>query len=312
MANNTTIGNYYRIWTGDKNNSSQYYSVLVNEADGSLSASTDPAVAKDSVGNDLLIAPMQSFFVPLTGNSVKFSIGPMSVTKLHKVTALRSSVSQAEQEVLKITAANSRYSAAAVIVHKPGAKELGEGVPKLFAMSGNIPEIYLIQDYKKEIIEINETPQAIPLDIQTKVTGGVLKLTFSGLENFSSKVVLKDTKTGETKTLTPWDNVYSFMNNEGDQKNRFFLLFNDYTGVEKPAPDLISVFAANNRIHVNASSLDPLRSVKIYNSVGQLLESGEQLSVTSYESRFISEKGVYIIQIKTKNNTNITKKIIIY
>jgi hypothetical protein len=316
LENKNTIGTYYRIWLGTSN---QYYSLLVNEADGNLSASTNPAIQGDSLGNDLLIAPMQSFFVPIrsnpdpTENSITFNIASMSKVFPNKLTALRSSNANevSSREILKIKAANSRYSAAAVIIHKPGEKTLGEGVPKLFSPSGNIPEVYLIQDYKKEIIEINETPQAIPLEIKTGVTGSALTLTFSGLENFSSKVILKDTKTGESKMLSATDNVYSFMNYEGDQKNRFFLLFNDYTGIEKPASDLISVFATNNHIFANASSLDPLHSVQIYNSMGQLVEAVEQLSATAYESRYIGEKGVYIIQIKTKNNTSVTKKIII-
>ncbi|GHT62689.1 hypothetical protein FACS189451_07640 [Bacteroidia bacterium] len=308
VANNTTIGQYYRIWQGK---SAQYYSIQV-DGSGNFVVSTDPAA-----GNDTLIAPMQSFFVPIlsatAGNSITFNIVNMSKVMPNKLVALRSFNSNevSSREILKIIAANSRYSASAVIIHKPGEKEPGEGVPKLFSPSGNIPEIYLIQDYKKEIIEINETPQAIPLEIKTMV-GGTLKLTFSGLENFSSKVVLKDTKTGEMKALTPWDNVYSFMNNEGDQKNRFFLLFNDYTGIEKPAPDLISVFAANNRIRMKASSLDPMQSVKIYNAVGQLIESAEPLLATSYESRYISEKGVYIVNIKTKTNMRVARKVIVF
>jgi hypothetical protein len=309
LSNKTTIGQYYRIWQ-----SSQYYSIQV-DVNGNFVVSTDPVLKEDAAGNDTLIAPMQSFFVLILSTpSIRFNIKDMSKVMPNKLVALRSSKPDeiSSKEILKIIAANSRYSASAVIIHKPGEKEPGEGVPKLFSPSGNIPEIYLIQDYKKEIIEINDMPQAIPLEIKTTVTGGDLKLTFSGLENFSSKVVLKDTKTGETKQLSASDNVYSFRNNEGDQKNRFFLLFNDYTGIEKPAPDLISVFAANNRIRMNASSLDPIQSVKIYNFVGQLIESAEQLSAISYESRYISEKSVYIVNIKTKNNMQITKKVIVF
>jgi hypothetical protein len=311
LQNKNTIDKYYRIWMG----TGRYYSVSV-DGNGDIVTSTDDALAEDVAGAEMHIAPMQSFFVPILAApnpaTITFDIASMSVTKPNKTVAMRSFRSDQPNEILKIKAANSRYSAVAVIVHKPGEKELGEGVPKLFSPSGNIPEIYLIQDYKKEIIEIDETAQAIPLEIKTKVIGGNLTLTFSGLENFSSKVALKDTKTGITKKLSASDNVYSFMNSEGDQKNRFFLVFGDYTGIGKPAANLISVYAKQNHIQVNAPSLDPIHSVKIYNSVGQLVESGEQLSATSYESRFIPEKGVYIVHLKTINNTSVAKKVIIY
>ncbi|GHT62176.1 hypothetical protein FACS189451_05900 [Bacteroidia bacterium] len=309
---NGTIGQYYRTWLG----TAQYYTVKVDE-NGNYVTST--SVADTIAGFDMLIPPMQSFFVPVLDNvtgdvNVNFNIANMSKTVIGKSVALRSSHSGNVKEILKITAANSRYSATAVIISQPGVKEkeLGEGVPKLFSPNGNIPEIYLIQDYKKEIIEINETPQAIPLEISTKVTVGDLKLTFTGLENFSSKVVLKDMKTGETKTLSVSDNVYSFMNSEGDQKNRFFLLLNGYTGIDRPAPQYVSVFAANRRVHVEASALDPVRSVAIYNLTGQRVESADGLSASTYESRYMGEKGIYIVQVKTKNNASVTQKVIIY
>lgn len=313
LKNAGLIGRYYRIWLG----TAQYYTVAV-DANGNYEAST---VASDSIkpGDDMLIAPMQSFFVPIrsnaSGNTITFDIDSMSVTKPNKSVAdgvLRSSGTNNAGEILKITAANSRYSATAVVINKPGEKELSEGVPKLFSPNGNIPEVYLIQDYKKEIIEIDGTDQAIPLEIKTKVTGGNLKLTFTGLENFSSKVALRDTKTGETKKLSASDNVYTFMNNEGDQKNRFFLLTGDYTGVNMPSPSMISVHANRNRVNVYASSLDPIRSIKIYNAVGQLVESADRLSETFYQSPFIGEKGVYVVDVRTGNNARITKKVIVY
>ncbi|MDR1729642.1 MAG: T9SS type A sorting domain-containing protein [Prevotellaceae bacterium] len=239
----------------------------------------------------------------------------MSVTRSHKSIALRSSNTTNDREILKVIAANSRYSATAVIINRSEDAELGAGVPKLFSPSGNIPEIYLLQqDYKKEIIEINANTQSVPLGLKTQVTGDTLTLSFLGLARFSPDVFIFDAKTGITQPLTATDNEFKFLNAEGDQEDRFSLLFSygELTGTVQPEDKNIRVHLAGSRtIKASSSSADPIQSVEIYNAQGQLISSRKNLSVTAYEFNHITERGVYLVNIKT-SQVSITKKIIIY
>lgn len=258
---------------------------------------------------------MQSFFVPVlsapAGNTITFDIESMSVAKPNKLTALRNA--SEESDILKITAINSRYSANVAIVNQPDAEVLVEGVPKLFSPSGNIPEIYLLQDYKKEIIEINRKTSSIPLGIKTRVAGETLTLAFQGLESFSSEVSLLDTKTGLTQVLTEENNQFQFLNKEGNQGNRFFLLFSPKgTSIMDPINnENIQVYSADHSIKVYSSPTDLIVSVEIYNIQGQQFLNENNLSAVSYKSKQAIERGVYLVKVKTENNI-ITKKIIIY
>jgi hypothetical protein len=170
-----------------------------------------------------------------------------------------------------------------------------------------------LQDYKKEIIEINRNTSSIPLGLKTTVTGSIVTLKFHGLENFSSDVSVYDAKTEVTQPLTAANNTVEFLNTEGNQEDRFYLLFSpkDRTGLDQRTNNEILAYAADGFIKINSSPIDPIRSVKIYNIQGQVLSDDNNLSVITYESRQTKGKGIYLIEIKTLLNST-TKKVCIY
>lgn len=306
VDNKNSIGNYCRMWTGN----AQYYSLLVDE-NGLLTANT--ALGPNEIEETgTFIAPMQSFLVAhKTSDPVNFNLPNISVTYADKNVNLRRS-SNNEFELLKIISSNSRYSAAAVIVHYPDKEVLDPGVPKLFSPSGNIPEIYFLQDQKKEIIAINRYTHTVPLGIRTDVTGVVTTLKFYGLENFSPTVSIYDAKTGSEQPLSAIDNEFKFLNTEGNTEDRLYLLFSPTVlGMDKVTDTDIRVYAVDGSIRVISSPDDPIESVEIYTMQGQLLSIEKNLSVISMQTRQPKEKGIYPVKVKTKSNTLI-RKVLIY
>ncbi|MCD7972598.1 MAG: T9SS type A sorting domain-containing protein [Candidatus Azobacteroides sp.] len=305
------LGNYFRIWNGA---SAQYYAVAV-DGTGTMIANTNvTAIEDDTQGTDVLISPMQSFFVPLNQSApVSFDSESMSVIARNKQTVLRNQRAD-KPETLKIVASNSRYSSAAVIVNYPEKEEPGKGVPKLFSPSGNIPEIYFAQDYNKEIVEINSSCRSIPLGIRTQIMGDNLTLAFHGLQDFSSTISLYDAETNLTYPLSENDPVFTFLNNEGSQQNRFFLLLTPKNGMGLDSwsdGNSIQIYSTGKVVRVNSSLSDPISSVTIYNLQGQLFSSATHLNTDAFVSEEIGEKGIYLIEVKTKYNS-VVKKIFIH
>jgi hypothetical protein len=217
-------------------------------------------------------------------------------------------------EVLKIVSSNPRYSAAVAIVNYPNKENAGAGVPKLFSPSGNIPEIYLMQDYKKEIVEINRNTRSLPLGIRTTVKGENFTLKFYGLENFSSDVSIYDAKTGLTQALTETQNEFQFLNAEGNQEDRFYLIFSqqdvitDINTNDKAAD--IRVYTADGIVRLASSPEDLIQSVEVYNVQGQLLLSKYHLSAVSYQLGITAGTGVYLVKVQTTQKS-VAKKVII-
>jgi hypothetical protein len=57
--------------------------------------------------------------------------------------------------------------------------------------------------------------------------------------------------------------------------------------------------------------MNQIRAVQIYNSMGKLVESKDAVASASFESRFIGTKGLYVVQVKTKDKV-VSRKIVVY
>jgi hypothetical protein len=300
LDNTSIIQPYFKIWKG-----TSIYTVQVDGQGGYVS--TNPS--DEGIG-DALIAPMQAFFVEsVNGGPLAIKVADVSTTKSGGAT-LRSAVESAG-ESLKIVARSDK-GASAIVLCRESAEE-DSFVPKVFTPFEEMPEIFIAGETAGEIGNISKSLTSLPVGIRA-FDGDAITLTFKGLERLSAEVNLYDSKEDALIPLSASANTYSFVNDESNMRNRFLVLFNEtgitgFTSAETSSA-AVTISRSKGMFTIVASPLDEIRSVKVFNLHGQLIEAQNNLSAVSWEVN-VGEKGVYVIDVITKN-TRCVKKVVNY
>ncbi|MDR0697632.1 MAG: T9SS type A sorting domain-containing protein, partial [Tannerella sp.] len=303
-SNSSVIQPYFRLWNG-----ASLYTVGINEGNSSV-YTTDSEEKEESSGTekDLLIAPMQSFFVEKKGDGATLTIKPSQVSTVKANGAtLRSTASSAE-ELLKVIAQSSGKGSSVII--KRSDNRDGYDIPKVFTFLQEVPELYIVDEQAVEIRDMDKSINSVPLALRA-LDGAGIALTFVGLNTLTEEVSLYDAKENRTVSLSETANTYSFTNDIAFN-NRLLLLFAPKTPTDLKQLDDndLLILYRDNTVQLVASPLDRIQTVKIYNVQGQLVMERNNLSMVVYDIS-IDVKGVYIVDVLTAHSRSI-KKIVNY
>ena len=177
-------------------------------------------------------------------------------------------------------------------------------------LQGYAPQFYAVGGNNKlstDALPPNTTE--IPLSfIKNASTHFTIKA--EGTDNLipAEKVYLKDLKTGAS-TLLNKHPEYQFTSNEGDNPQRFMLLFAPVGIRENIVNNKIKVFSVNNRVEIRSEEAISA-SVNIYNVTGQKIAASVMHNQKSASVKVTNFRGFAVVSII--GNTFIsTKKIVI-
>jgi hypothetical protein len=300
--NSSVIEPYFRLWNG-----SALYTVAI---EGSNVLTTDYNSSSGATGSaaDLLIAPMQSFFVEKKGESANLTIIPDNVSTVKAGGAVLRSATPPAEGLLKVIARSSGKGSSVVIKRSENQDEYN--IPKVFTFLQEVPELYIVDEQAIEIKGMDKSHNSVPLALRA-LDGAEISLTFAGLNTLTESVSLYDAKENRTVSLSETANMYS-LTNDVAFNNRLLLLFapSGPVDVKSLSGDDLLVLNKRDRVQIVSSPLDRIQSVKIYNLQGQLITENNNLSAVVFDIP-INGKGVYIVDVVTEHLRSI-KKIVNY
>lgn len=309
-CNKGRIHNYYYVYDGEQ--------VLAYYPDRNISTLNGGGdIYDDQINANGYIIPSQAFFVDPIMEGLEFDVNlNAAMTEVNPAILQRMSLRNGEDaaSILKVSAENSDYKSTAVIICNNHSNS-GGGVPKIFSDKKSIPEIYIKQDgILKSIVEIGERKSTIPLGIKTNRRNTNITISISGIEEFNMNydLYLYDSTLEIKKKLSISDFSYTFFNKEGNQPDRFYLLFSSPdTGInQKEEQEEILIHVTDNILRVVSPQTTTLQKINIYNIQGQILNSYTDINDFIFQNSIELESGVYLIEVNT-NNGIYNKKIII-
>lgn len=296
LNQNAGFESHYYIWDGN----------TFDAFDAGDQISTQPGIWSDNA----LIAPMQSFIVEKKNRTNK--ITSIAFTPAMSVTApvgnrLRSDVVSPVLNV-EVFREDVRESGAALMLNSNDAC-----IATLFSEENTDPAVVFFRknDAAFSILKkrtLDEKGEEIGI-----LTGktGTLTLRFNGVENVAGdqKLYLEDRLKGRLHDLTK-DPEYTFETVTTGVKGRFFLKAEGgFTGIDELSGSEIKVYANEGTVSVSSGTDDPINSIYVYNVLGQLIFSQQNLNVSHQEFNLKGTQSV-VVKVKTRNNIY-TQKLLI-
>jgi hypothetical protein len=187
---------------------------------------------------------------------------------------------------------------------------------KLYGADG-APQLYTVAA-DNEKLAINSLPYlstayTVPLYFEQKSTASV-NFTFSNIENFNPNVsiYLQDLKTNQTIDLR-LQNTYTFNHAEGNDANRFKVIFGGSIGIDEPEAEPNRMWISDNVLYVNAPEYSGKEAkLTIYSMTGQVIMRktftvGELSSVDLGSIK----SGAVVARLTTIGNLLTTKGVLI-
>lgn len=160
--------------------------------------------------------------------------------------------------------------------------------------------------------------KVIPLNL--KASGSFnYTIQITEMEHFddSQEVYLKDNVTGDYFNLRN-NQIYEFSSDAGEFANRLEVVFQNesesLSQIDETLEELYFYFAngRNKIVVLNPNNIE-LKHIEVYNILGQSVYKNNNIYQATYNEFELNNLGAgnYIIQLTTKDNTSLTKKIII-
>ena len=282
---------------------------LVSDGMQSINLSKDPS---DSIGKNVAVAPLQSFFVKTKEDNIK-SLRVSFNTDMQKlgspVSADGSLLRSIDApHILTLTAGEEGKQSTARIAMRNGADDEfadNEDAELLLDSNlGDIPAIYTVAGTQTASVNVRSNFVHIPIGVYSPNNGDV-PVTVSVGADFAD-LSLYD---AENKTTRPLVGDESSFTLEGNCHGRYFLC-GTYTATaneELLAADVISIYSPKRgEVIVTASA--PLQSIRVYTLDGKLYTARADVNMDVV--RLTLPAGIYAVQAMTQD-ANKTDKVIV-
>lgn len=299
-STNNISGGYY-IWEGNS-----FYAF-------------NPSVFTDDPNE---IPPMQAFVVNKTGkiNSFIFNMdmAVKSPSPANKGLGLRSATLADNPAMVRMDVLSDNVIHSSIrLKYDPLAKNAyseRKDMWTLFSANMKTPAVlYALLDGKAASIRtLGDLTEPVELGIRTSQKG-VLTLRLSDTEAWDDYyyIYLEDHLSGVLQDMkeTP---EYTFDNQTGNVEGRFVLRFSDVplSNESIATSSCISIYQVNNTVKVESLISDPIRTVKIYSIVGELLHEKNRVEANTYSVDLPFRSQVVIVAVTTEH-ANKNSKIIL-
>ncbi len=157
----------------------------------------------------------------------------------------------------------------------------------------------------------NQNTEPLQLRVATAGTYSISIDHVEGLFTGNQEIFLKDNLTGTVHNIK--ESPYTFTTATGTFTNRFEIVYtNEMLGADNPVIDANSVvvYKEGNNIVVNAGNIE-MKSVTIFDMRGRMVYSNTNVNATQTVAENLQvEQQVLIVQIITKENAKVSKKIL--
>ena len=248
------------------------------------------------------IPPMQGFMVHVN-DAAGGSLTIDASDRIHGTTNWYKSAAKGQENKLLLTAVDpvGKTAQKSIIVVKEDATDTGFDTQyDSHFLAGFAPQFYSVTD--GIAFSLNALPS---LSDETEIPFTFIKnnstdfyITIEGIEtlNPAEKVYLKDLKTGYTQLMN--DNPrYEFSSQDGDDPNRFVLLFAPVGIEENIAVKPFNIYNSGSRINIVSNDKNNDGAVaRIYNVAGQQVKT-VTLSGTKTTVDMGNAKGIYVVSV---------------
>ena len=282
---------------------------LVSDGMQSINLIEEPS---DSIGKNVAVAPLQSFFVKAKEENAK-SLQVIFNTDMQKLGTPVSADgslfrSTDTPHILTLTAGEEGKQSTARIAMRNGADDEfadNEDAELLLDSNlGDVPAIYTVAGTQTASINVRSNFVHIPIGVYSPNKGDV-PVTVSVGADFAD-LSLYD---AENKTTRPLVGDESSFTLEGNCHGRYFLC-GTYTATaneELSAADVISIYSPKRgEVIVTASA--PLQSIRVYTLDGKLYTARGDVNMDVV--RLTLPAGIYAVQAMTQD-ANKTDKVIV-
>ena len=313
-ANSTQIENQYKLASGIHSVVTPADSGKINDPDSYVwdkTAQKYTTNGNNSLLNDGLIAPMQSFLViPKVNNPQLVATTEVMTTSVAPENGLRTGVRQHPANLLEIFAVRGGEQKKVLLLYRSGASpeyRPDEDSRKLFPASDTLPVSVYMRSPDGYALDINFTgslEEPVALGVRTALAGEIT-LRFAGMESFDGnlRIKLHDVQANRVIDLSG-QAEYTFTKEASDPlylENRFYLSFDSRTAIDIPGyPEYAGISVTHNRREIQILSNDgnPLGRIRIFDLQGRtLLDVRSQASAYFYPVR---QAGVYMLRVENQ------------
>jgi len=298
---------------------SLHYYNAVNGTTSNTSANSDIKTAF-SPG---LIAPLQSFWVEVVGETTPGNEGTISFTNANRshqpqpANKLKAPA-VSDTQLLRLQVSNGVGSDETVILFNEKAQNQYDLWDSHKMFTGIVPEIYTMAGVDKLAINgLNsvETTNVIPLGFRTE-TANSFNLSLSELQEFKSgtAITLIDNNTLPVTVTDLTSGSYTFNSDATDNSSRFTIIIKAPGAITKAInPEMSNAFVYTNNnqqltVICNETLTDNANAI-IFNSMGQQISTKNLTStITVFEEKITP--GVYLVKVKNGSKST-TEKVII-
>lgn len=281
----------------------KYWLVTEGNQSAAVGTGSDTDNGWITVGDDVNIAPLQSFFVERTSG-----VGNVKVTFTQDMQTLGGTgdgLRSANALTITATTSDGRTSRAAVAYDMAASAdyEASEDA-ELFLDSnlGDVPMVYTVAGTMATSINRTSELYNIPLGVygnkQEMVT-----LSFGGLNQFSSATLYDAQEQTETP-LREGKTVSVLAGTSG----RYFLRAGTPTGNEVIARNAFLVYSVGGGKVMVTSSNTPLKDIRVYTMGGAQVRS---IQASGMQQEIYLNQGIYLITVSDQDGLQETRKVLV-
>lgn len=261
---------------------------------------------------DVLIAPMQAFFVKLregeTATSAYFT-SPMTIDRW--IVGGKSGAANIPEISINAIADKRQCATAKVVLREDASADFinEEDIELLNNTDINdMPQIYTIAGDQAAALNTLPSINFLPFGVIAKQDGWVerngvkIAVELTPNSNIKTPLYVLDAKTG---TFSLADHPIEIVANE---HGRYYITTSKYTtNVEKTEVNLVRCFSAQDGTITVCSPNKALSSVKVYTIDGMLIASELDINAASWQKHVA--RGVYVVKTEAANHKTATFKL---
>ncbi|MFZ4400638.1 MAG: GEVED domain-containing protein [Bacteroidales bacterium] len=238
------------------------------------------------------------------------TLGMTNDVRSHSSQSFMKSASTSDMIRLSVSGTANTYGDE-IIVKFGNSNDQG-GAQKMFSIDATSPSLYsskLNKNWSINYLSTVAQNAIVPIGFKAGVNANYT-IKASNLSSFSTPtyVYLKDLATNTITDLNQNSN-YTFAANNTDNANRFQLLFAlSPLSISNNATLNTSIYSNNNSIYINSN--ESIKSIAIYNTLGQLIKTVANTSGTITVNMKDNAMGYYIVKVVTTKNVYSEKVLV--
>lgn len=260
------------------------------------------------------IAVGQSFFVRADATAPAFTME--NADRVHNAQAFLKNTQTIENQLhLTADGNHSRDEIVLAFNDKWSAATESADVSKMYGSEGSPQLNTVASDGSKLSIDARQLTDGdviVPLNFSLTETTAVT-FTASGLETFNAgtPILLEDLMLNTTTDLRS-NPVYTFSHSAGDTENRFRLVFNVTTAINKQTGITQGrIFVDGGMLHIDIAGMQQAKAtIALYDATGRRLSSQTEVILGQVQIAAPSAAGMYIVRV-TGSNKTFTAKVVV-